>query len=208
MQYPRKISFSRKGFDSASGGFPSPILPDGTLLSLPIPDSSDYENSYGELIWDNRSLAEIIQELNPKSSLVPSSCCHLDPDLRKGLKHRPEGWIPAFGQHDGRVTHLDNQGFDVGDLFLFFGLFRQTEYHYGRLRYVPSAPNQHILFGYLQVAEIIRKEDDVPDWLMSHPHSKHSYWNKKNALYIASDKLSFILVWQVRDVLTIGKIWY
>lgn len=192
MQYPRKISFSRKGFDSASGGFPSPIMPDGTLLSLPIPDSGDYENKYGDLTWDNRSLAEIIQELNPNSPLVASSHCHLDPDLRAELKPRLDGWIPAFGQHDGRVTHLDNQGFDVGDLFLFFGLFRQTEYHNGRLRFVPSAPNQHILFGYLQVAEIIRKEEDVPDWLKTHPHSKHSYWYKKNALYIASDKLSFL----------------
>ena len=33
-----KIIFSRKGFDSVSGRVPSPILPDGRLLSLPIPD--------------------------------------------------------------------------------------------------------------------------------------------------------------------------
>jgi hypothetical protein len=32
-----KVILSRKGFDSASGGMPSPILPDGTLISLPIP---------------------------------------------------------------------------------------------------------------------------------------------------------------------------
>jgi hypothetical protein len=33
-----RIIFSRKGFDSSSGGVPSPIFPDGRMLSLPIPD--------------------------------------------------------------------------------------------------------------------------------------------------------------------------
>ena len=32
-----KIILSRKGFDAEYGGQPSPILPDGTLLSMPIP---------------------------------------------------------------------------------------------------------------------------------------------------------------------------
>jgi hypothetical protein len=46
-----KIILSRKGFDSAAGGYANPILPDGTLLSLPIPDDtasthfSDLRNS-------------------------------------------------------------------------------------------------------------------------------------------------------------------
>jgi len=35
-----KVILSRKGFDSGYGGFPSPVLPDGTMLSLPIPVSS------------------------------------------------------------------------------------------------------------------------------------------------------------------------
>lgn len=35
-----KFILSRKGMDSAAGGFANPILPDGTLLSLPIPDDS------------------------------------------------------------------------------------------------------------------------------------------------------------------------
>ena len=32
-----KLILSRKGFDSQSGGCPSPIFPNGTLYSLPIP---------------------------------------------------------------------------------------------------------------------------------------------------------------------------
>lgn len=35
-----KVVLSRKGMDSAAGGIPSPILPDGTLLSFPIPDGA------------------------------------------------------------------------------------------------------------------------------------------------------------------------
>ena len=32
-----KVIISRKGFDSGYGGMPSPILPDGTMISMPIP---------------------------------------------------------------------------------------------------------------------------------------------------------------------------
>ncbi len=38
---PKKLILSRKGFDSASGGCPSPIFPDGTMFSLPIPSLWD-----------------------------------------------------------------------------------------------------------------------------------------------------------------------
>ncbi len=33
-----KLVLSRKGFDASNGGVASPILPDGTMCSLPIPD--------------------------------------------------------------------------------------------------------------------------------------------------------------------------
>ena len=36
-----KVILSRKGFDSSYGGTASPILPDGTLLSLPIPSKAE-----------------------------------------------------------------------------------------------------------------------------------------------------------------------
>ena len=34
-----KFILSRKGYDSQYGGEPSPVLADGTMLSLPIPDA-------------------------------------------------------------------------------------------------------------------------------------------------------------------------
>jgi hypothetical protein len=39
-----KVILSRKGFDSEYGGIASPILPDGTLLSLPIPRFSSLQS--------------------------------------------------------------------------------------------------------------------------------------------------------------------
>ena len=39
---PNKLIIGRKGFDAGSEGCPSPIFPDGTMFSLPIP-SGDRE---------------------------------------------------------------------------------------------------------------------------------------------------------------------
>ena len=47
-----KVILSRKGFDSSSGRMCNPILPDGILLSLPIPGESKMKentNRYDEL---------------------------------------------------------------------------------------------------------------------------------------------------------------
>jgi len=52
-----KIILSRKGFDSSYGGCPSPILPDGTLLSLPIPEmkfSKDLNTKEERATWKTR----------------------------------------------------------------------------------------------------------------------------------------------------------
>jgi len=49
-----RVILSRKGFDSSFGGCPSPILPDGTLLSLPIPEmaySKDLNSKEERATW-------------------------------------------------------------------------------------------------------------------------------------------------------------
>lgn len=52
-----KIILSRKGFDSKYGGIPSPILPDGAMLSFPIPANSKETVSltYEALIYEKDS---------------------------------------------------------------------------------------------------------------------------------------------------------
>ncbi len=59
-----KIILSRKGFDSSSGKQANPIMPDGTLLSLPIPDEED-TNTFSSLQWEGSSYFDIIHSLNP-----------------------------------------------------------------------------------------------------------------------------------------------
>ncbi len=178
-----KVVLSRKGFDSQYGRIPSPILPDGTLLSLPIPTSESgcrfADLRHGELCY-SRLIVELGGDLR-----VADGCCHLDPDLRPG---RAAGWVPALGRTGAAQTHLGNQGVGVGDLFLFFGRFRQTEYAPdGRLRYVRTAPSQHIVFGYLQVGKIVRG-DRIGDYPW-HPHAENPDPLPNNTLYLASGRV-------------------
>lgn len=186
-----KVSFSRKGFDSANGSQPNVILPDGTLLPFPIPDNTNID-SYERLFINGRSFFDIISELKPRTKISPDKDCHLDPDLRKDIKARKEGWMPAFGQADQSLSELKNRGFGIGDLFLFFGWFRQTEIVNGRLRYIKNAPDIHTIYGYMQVGSIIQAGDIIPEWLLEHPHaSKILNGSNKDAIYLPKQSLSF-----------------
>lgn len=61
-----KVILSRKGMDSEAGGIPSPILPDGTLLSLPIPDNTSGQKYVKRQIvsGENGALFSTISPLN------------------------------------------------------------------------------------------------------------------------------------------------
>ena len=178
-----KVILSRKGFDSGYGRIPSPILPDGTLLSLPIP-TTESGRRFTELRYGDLSYADIIVTLGGSAGMA-AGCCHLDPDLRPGTA---SGWVPAFGQTGAAQTHLANREVGVGDLFLFFGRFRSTEYAPdGRLRFIRRAPIQHIVFGYLQVGAVVHGEGiRAYAW---HPHAENPDPLPNNTLYLASDRL-------------------
>lgn len=182
-----KIILSRKGFDSANGGCPSPVLPDGTMLSMPIPVDVDSGVKYDGLYYGDSSYLDIWRELRPAQKEF-QEFCHLDPDLRKDIRQVPENWQAAFGQVDSSQSHLQNMGVGVGDLFLFFGWFCRTEYDTShQLRYIGG--DKHMLFGYLQIGGIVSGEDIARfEW---HPHSDRKIYNKKNnTIYIAAEKLS------------------
>lgn len=187
-----KVSFSRKGFDSANGGQPNVILPDGALLPFPIPEKNSAVR-YGDLQFKENALFDIISELKPRTGICRTQCCHLDPDLICDMKARPDGWQPAFGQADSSLSELKNRGFGVGDLFLFFGWFRQTEFVNGRLRYMRGAPDIHIIYGYMQVGEILTAGSLMPRWLAEHPHyGRILAGSKKDAIFLPTEKLSFM----------------
>ena len=183
-----KVVISRKGFDSGYGGMPSPILPDGTMLSMPIPSPGD-RISYTELTHNGIRYSDIIQQLKASNPVLNEEC-HLDPDIRKEAIVRLPGWKPAFGQIDAARSHLQNQGVGPGDLFLFFGWFRNTEVINGRLQFVGSSSGFHAIYGYMEVGEILTRHEDVPIWLESHPHAREERWVRNNAIYVAADKLS------------------
>jgi len=112
-----KIILSRKGFDSASGGVASPILPDGSLLTLPIPDPSGTV-SFGEFRPHGVNLAQVAHDLT-RGRLSADTRVHLDPDLEASSLARLDGWRPAFGQCSAAQGHLERFNVGVGDLFLF-----------------------------------------------------------------------------------------
>jgi len=181
-----KIILSRKGFDAENGGQPSPIMPDGTLLALPIPSEDDV--LFSKIEYNGKSYLEIIQELKPTTNIGQKSHCHLDPDINFNCIHRPNGWVGIFGQAGAAQGHLQNNNICKNDLFLFFGWFKETELIKGKLKYKKNAKDLHIIYGYLQIGNIYR--ENYPDWTKYHPHTKFVGINN-NCIYTATDKLSF-----------------
>jgi len=167
-----KIVLSRKGFDSAAGGIANPILPDGRVLMLPIPDKRS-RIRYDEItarVDGYGSVYEVIRDLGGR--VKPDHGAHLDPDLdSRALGSRPDGWRPTFGQSGAALGHLRREGVGPGDLFLFFGRCRTAVYEAGRLRYAAVSPPVHLVFGWLQVGTVVDlKLGPVPDWLTYHPN--------------------------------------
>lgn len=186
-----KIILSRKGFDSGYGKCPSPILPDGTLLSMPIPgEKGEKALCFSDVSYNGVSYDKIWRDISPRSyeKYNDNHGCHLDPDIRSDLRNNPvQGWRPAFGQCSTAAKHLDKQNVHKGDVFLFFGWFKQTEFVDGKFRYVKNAPDLHIIYGYMQIGDIL-KEEQISEYTW-HPHAdKHNDYID-NRLYIPTEKL-------------------
>lgn len=80
---------------------------------------------------------------------------------------------------------------EKGDLFLFFGWFKEVRKINNKFIYMKGTDKQ-IIWGYLQISEIqsIYGDTEYEDWKLVHPH----YYDRnrtRNTAYIASDKLSF-----------------
>ena len=195
-----KVILSRKGFDSKNGGKPSPILSDGTLLSIPIPDNGKCRK-YSELSYKGQTYKDIIDQLGGNCD---RGYCHLDPDIRQGIFRAPPDWKPAFGQCGIPQKTLNNNGVRADDLFLFFGWFRQTTRGAdGKLKYMRGAGDgQHIIYGYLQVGQVIIDSKEIAK-LHWHPHAHIT--DADNCLYIARDTLSWDNTRPGHGVLQYGK---
>jgi hypothetical protein len=189
MPSPRRIILSRKGFDSAYGGVASPILPDGTLLSLPIPHGGA-PHTYDDLRYGRVSLGPLVEQLT-NGRVRGSNRAHLDPDLRAEAVERANSWRPVFGQCGAAQSHLASNGVGPGNLFLFFGWFRAVECVAGTWRYVRNAPDLHVIYGWMQVEEALAVEPALAaarPWLADHPHL-HGTYGANNTLYTACGRL-------------------
>lgn len=171
-----RMIFSRKGFDSGAGRVPSPII-DDQLHSLPIPTAHRSVTTYAELGY-----GDIVRDLT-RGRITAKSLCHHDPDLRHG----------ALGQVGKAQAHLEKHGVGVGDLFLFWGLFRRAENTPNGYRFVRSSPREHWLFGWLQVGEVVSLGPNG-SWakrrypVLSHyPHCRRG-WEPNNTLYLATNE--------------------
>ena len=158
-----KIVFSRKGFDSAAGGVPSPIVR-GRPTSIPIPARDRSETTYGDL-----GLGDVVERITGGRH-VGASLCHDDPMFEQGRC--------AFGQTGAAQGHLANNSVGVGDVFLFFGLFAGPE---GR-------DPHHRIFGHLEVAEMTMpgavpaRSSQPRGFPRRHPHTIGT-WNANNTIY-------------------------
>ena len=184
-----KLILSRKGFDSGSGGCPSPVFPDGSMFSLPIPDSNS-NIKYSEIEDREINMGQLVFDLT-YGKMQRDDPAHLDPDLNPDVLPREAGWQPSLGQAGGPQTHLDNQKVGIGDLFLFFGLYQSVEEIGGKWRFDRKARREHVLWGWLQIGAVHKvgqlREGEL-DWAAYHPHLQYRS-RKNNTLYTAADKL-------------------
>lgn len=184
-----KIILSRKGFDSSAGGVPSPILPDGRIVSLPIPDPRS-PLRYGQIGSPGRDIGTLVSNLTG-GRIRRSSRAHLDPDLVAADRPRPVGWRPLFGQEGAAQGHLRNEGVGPGDLFVFFGLFQRVVRQRGRFVFDPAAPRLHLIWGWLQVDSVVpvgECPDSIRRRVGEHPHLHHAP-TPDNVFYLARRRL-------------------
>lgn len=188
-----KVIISRKGFDSSFGGVASPILEDNSFISLPIP--GDSLMPYNAIHTDFANFPNLLSDLT-KGKITGSEFVHFDPDLNPNNMFRKEGWLPSLGQTGSAQGHLEGQKVEKGDIFLFFGWFRQTIFENGHHKYLSGSPNIHAFFGYLQIGEILKlgsnpvESEIIKDypWLEGHPHL-YGERDKNNCIYIANKNL-------------------
>ncbi|MCZ7400711.1 MAG: hypothetical protein O8C61_00645 [Candidatus Methanoperedens sp.] len=198
-----KVILSRKGFDLKYGGCPSPILTNKRMISLPIPADEgkfEKESKYSNLkVEEKLTYYELMKPLieikNKKlGELTENTLSHFDPDINPSAMERKPGWKPLFGQIGAAQKHLDNQRVGVGDLFLFFGTFRETIKKDGEYQFDSSTELFHAIYGYLQIGEIkpINNKTEIPEWMDYHPHAHQKRpEDKYNTIYVARDRLTW-----------------
>jgi uncharacterized protein (DUF433 family) len=183
-----RLILSRKGFDSESGGCPSPIFPDGSMFALPIPDPLS-PIRYMDITWRGRDIGSLVSSLT-RGRQRHDYRAHLDPDLRQEVLPREYGWRPTLGQNGVAQRHLEAQRVGPGDIFLFWGLFRRVD---EGLNW--RGPKEHRIWGWMQIGSVVSVDLEVRPrrtewrWAERHPHLAVAP-DEKNTLYLGTDNLT------------------
>jgi hypothetical protein len=180
-----KLILSRKGFEPSAGGVPSPNFPDGTMVSVPIPDKRSIIR-YGDIATEHGPLGSIVEDLTDGG--VPASHrAHIDPDVIPSSLPREPGWRALFGQTAAAQGHLRNKGVGTGDLFVFFGLFRRVSKVGGKYVWRNDSRPCHVIWGWFEVDEAMpfnALNGRNLAWAKYHPHF-HRPDDTKHVVYIA-----------------------
>ena len=198
--FPKRIILSRKGFDGTAGGCPSPIFPDGTMFSIPIPENKKHtvRTQFEDLGRQGEFRFPKSLITSSRREILLSGQVHLDPDIRPSLRSRLAAkdchGMLLYGQDGSSQTHLENEGVGKGDLFLFFGLFRQATYRDEAAYFIRSARQAHVIWGWLQVGDRhLLQRGHLPESLRSAFHHPHLDYEDReiNCMYVGSTSLSF-----------------
>lgn len=198
-----KVILSRKGLDSGVCDLSNLLLVDKNgnknLFMLPIP-ADDGLHTYQELKFsDNEKMSNIIKDyLNKSKKINFGSKCHADPNLVNYFND-PE-FLGSIGQVDQAQSHLLKNEIKQGDLFIFFGVFAEAYLDNDNLA-VDKNNQKHIMFGYMQIGDIIfpnkltddkRKnyEEKYP-WLKNQPHWTGYTDKESNCIYVARETCTF-----------------
>lgn len=196
-----KIIFSRKGFDSSAGGFPSPIFPDNQLFSIPIPSNPDHSN-YNTLAfkYGDEPIQNILNQVTNhqiRNGGGYYECdytqavqgCHHDPMLIKDWPRL------TLGQTQRAESHLRTQGIASDDIFLFYGWFKRVALIDGRWAYDPSAWDIHLIWAWMTVGEVLQLDNSdlitsalkkFPE-LKVHPHLSSGWSATPNSIYLSKE---------------------
>jgi len=146
---------------------------------------------YKDLRFDELNLGDIVYDITD-GRVLPTDTAHVDPDLNIGCLERKSGWRPLFGQAGTAQGHLMNQNVTVGDIFIFFGWFQESELLDGKLVFSRKPEGVHVIFGWLQIEKAMPTGclDDAPTWATYHPHLQRTKPFKNDTLYVGTEQLT------------------